>query len=67
MVFPMDKVLVATVDGNCQAFLPDNDQNCGRLDNMCAVPSPTFKLVCYCCAPVQFAARHAAHCTEYCG
>lgn len=46
MVFNMDKVLVPTVDGNSQAFLPDNDRNCGHLDNMCAVPSPTFKLVC---------------------
>lgn len=46
MVFTMDKVLVPTVDGNCQTFLPDNNRNCGRLDNMCAVPFLTFKLVC---------------------
>lgn len=31
VVFTMDKVLVPTVDGNCQAFLPDNDKNVGIL------------------------------------
>lgn len=63
MVFTMDKVLVPTVDGNCQAFLPDNDKNVGILTTCVQFHLQLLQSV----APVQLAAYHSAYCTEYCG